>query len=71
LGLVVVALLIFVAYVFLINPALNGLVVKGYDIGKGEVISSIVEYTKTCQSPLPLTSYNNETVNLVAVECYQ
>jgi len=69
LGLVVVALLLVLVYIFLVKPALNGLVVEGYYMGQDEVISSIIEYVKTCQQ-LPLT-YGNETVNIVAVDCIQ
>lgn len=65
--LVVVALLLALAYIFLVKPALNGLVVEGYYIGQEEAVSSIIQYAKTCQQ-LPLT-YNNETVNIIAVNC--
>jgi hypothetical protein len=67
LALVVVVLLIVLAYIFLVKPALNGLVVEGYYMGQNEAVSSIIEYTKTCQQ-LPLT-YGNETVNIIAVNC--
>ena len=69
LALVVVALLIVLAYIFLVKPALNGLVVEGYYTGQSEAVSSIIQYVKTCQQ-LPLT-YGNETVNIVAVNCIQ
>jgi len=69
LGIVVILLAIVLCYIFLVQPALNGLVVEGYSIGQEETVSYIMEYAKTCQQ-LPLT-YNNETVNLVALECYQ
>jgi hypothetical protein len=67
LGIIVVALLLLLAYIFLIKPALNGLVVEGYYLGQEEAVSSIVQYAKTCQQ-LPLT-YGNETINIIAVEC--
>jgi hypothetical protein len=67
LGIIVVGLLLLLAYIFLVKPALNGLVVEGYYMGQEEAVSSIIEYAKTCQQ-LPLT-YANETVNLIAVNC--
>jgi hypothetical protein len=67
LGIIVVGLLLLLAYIFLVKPALNGLVVEGYYMGQNEAVSSIIEYVKTCQQ-LPLT-YGNETVNVVAVNC--
>ncbi|MCK9567993.1 hypothetical protein M0R72_03495 [Candidatus Pacearchaeota archaeon] len=69
LGLIVVALLLVLIYVFLVQPALNGLMVEGYYLGQEEAVSSIIEYAKTCQQ-LPLT-YGNETINIIAVECIQ
>ena len=65
--LVLAALLIALAYVFLIKPAITGMVSEYYYAGQSDAIYSIIEYAKTCQQ-LPLT-YENETVNLIAVNC--
>lgn len=65
--LILVALLVLLAYIFLIKPAITGMVTEYYYAGQSDAISSIIEYSKTCQQ-LPLT-YGNETVNIIAVNC--
>ena len=65
--LVLAALLIVLAYVFLVKPAITGMVLDYYTAGQSDAIYSIIEYAKTCQQ-LPLT-HGNETVNLIAVNC--
>lgn len=67
LGIVAVILALILIYVFLIQPTITGMVSEYYYAGQSDTIYSIVEYVKTCQQ-LPLT-FNNETINIVAVEC--
>lgn len=69
-GIVVVLLLLVVGYVFLVQPALNGLVVKGYNAGVESTIYSIVQQVVECKI-VPLNIGENQTINLVAVECLQ
>lgn len=66
---VVVLLLGFLAYFFLINPALNGLVTRGQNEGYQYAIYSVAQQAATCQQiSLP---YGNQTITLFAVECLQ
>jgi len=65
--LILAALLVLLAYVFLIKPAITGMVAEYYYAGQSDAVSSIIEYAKTCQQ-LPLT-YGNDTINIIAVEC--
>lgn len=69
LGVVIVALLLVVLYVFVVQPKLNGLVTQGQTEGYQYAILSIAQQAATCQS-VPLT-VGNQTINLVALECYQ
>lgn len=71
LGIVAVALLLVVCYIFLVQPALNGLVVKGYNQGVEDVVLTIAQQAVTCQQPVALPIGENQTINLVALECYQ
>lgn len=65
--LVIIVLLVVVAYAFIARPAINGLVVQGYNQGAQEVIIQIAQLANTCQV-VPLT-LGNQTINIVAVEC--
>lgn len=66
---VVVLLLGFLAYLFLINPALNGLVTRGQNEGYQYAMLSLAQQAATCQQ-VPLT-IGNQTITLFAVECLQ
>ncbi len=66
---VIVLLLGFLAYLFLVTPALNGLITRGYNQGAQEAILTIAQQVATCQQ-VPLT-VGNQTINLIAVECLQ
>jgi hypothetical protein len=68
---VVVLLLGFLAYLFLISPALSGLVNQGQTEGYQYAILSIAQQAATCPTDgVPLT-VGNQTMTLVALECYQ
>lgn len=70
LSIVSLLLLLVVAYTFLVKPVLNGLVTKGQNEGVQYAVTTIVQQAATCQQPVPLT-VGNQTINLVALECYQ
>jgi len=61
----VVVLLSVLAYLFLIKPALSGLVIQG----QNQAIVAIFQQAATCNA-IPLT-LGNQTLNLVAYECLQ
>ncbi|VVB82274.1 Uncharacterised protein [uncultured archaeon] len=65
----IVVLLGVLAFIFLVNPALNGLVVQGQTQGYNYAILTIAQQVATCK-PVPLT-IGNQTINLIAVECLQ
>jgi len=65
----VVLLLGFLGYLFLIQPALSGLVSQGQTEGMEYAITYIAQQAATCNT-VPLT-VENQTINLVAVECLQ
>lgn len=66
---VVVLLLGFLGYLFLIRPALSGLVVEGQNQGVQYTVVSIAQQAATCKT-VPLT-LGNETMELVWVKCLQ
>lgn len=63
-GLLLAGTLIFI---FVISPALNGLVVRGYNEGVQVAILTIAQQAAQCKT-VPLT-VGNATINLVAIEC--
>ena len=67
--LVILILLILVAYVFFVQPAIENRQAKAQAEGYEFAIVSVMQAAAQCQ-PVPLT-YNNQTINLVAVECLQ
>jgi hypothetical protein len=64
---VIIVLLSIIAYVFIVKPAINGLIVKGYNQGAQNVIIQIAQQATTCQQ-VPLV-IGNQTINIVAVGC--
>ncbi len=66
---IVVLLLGLIGYVFLIKPAINGLIIQGYNQGVTSSVTYLMQQAATCQ-PIPV-SIGNQTVNLIAVECLQ
>jgi hypothetical protein len=69
LGIVAIALLLVVLYVFVVQPKLNGLIIQGQSEGYQYTILSIAQQAATCQI-VPLT-VGNQTINLIAVDCLQ
>ncbi len=66
---VVILLLGFLGYLFLLRPALSGLVVQGQNEGVQYTVLSIAQQAATCKTvPLAL---GNETMELVWVKCLQ
>ncbi|VVB82766.1 Uncharacterised protein [uncultured archaeon] len=66
---VVVLLLGFIGYLFLIRPALSGLVVQGQNQGVQYTVLSIAQQAATCKTvSLPV---GNQTMDLVWVKCLQ
>ncbi len=66
---IVTLLLGIIGYTFFISPAVNGLVVQGQNQGIQYTIYSIAQRAATCQQ-VPL-QVENQTINLIAVECLQ
>lgn len=66
---VIVVLLIVLAFVFLVRPAMNGMVVQGQNQGYTYAFQQIFSLAAQCQQ-VPIT-YENQTINLIAVECLQ
>ncbi|OGJ12434.1 hypothetical protein A3K82_02745 [Candidatus Pacearchaeota archaeon RBG_19FT_COMBO_34_9] len=62
--LVIVILLGFIGYLFLINPALNGLVVRGYNQGQVDTINAILLQISN-SGYVQLPAGNNQTLILV------
>lgn len=67
---IIVILLLLVIYNFVIQPALNGLVVKGQTQGYNYAISALVQQVSSCNQ-VPIDVGNNQTINIIAVECLQ
>jgi len=57
-------------YLLVIQPSLNGLVVQGQVDGYTYAVQQIASIAVTCQQ-IPLNLGNNQTINLIAVECLQ
>ncbi len=66
---VIVVFLLAFTFIFVINPAINGMVVKGQTDGYSYAILAIMQKAITCEQ-IPLTA-GNQTINLIAVECLQ
>ncbi len=64
---IIMLMLVFIAYIFLVKPAISGLVVEGQNQGIQYTILSIMQQAATCQE-VPLT-FGNQTINIVAVDC--
>lgn len=67
---VISILLLVLAYLFLIRPAMNGLVVQGQTEGYNYAIQQIASLAIDCKQ-IPFNLGNNKTINLIAVECLQ
>jgi hypothetical protein len=64
-----IVLALALVYVLIVQPGLNGYVVKAQNQGVEWAVVSIMQQAAKCQQ-VPLT-YENQTINLVAVECLQ
>ena len=64
---VVIFLALVVVYAFVIQPAINGLMIQAYNEGAQTAIIQIAQQSSTCQQ-VPLI-IGNQTVNLVDVRC--
>ena len=72
---VIAALLLLVIYAFAVRPAINGYATKVYNqgvqYGVENAVVTIMQQAAACSSSgVPLT-YQNQTLNLVALECYK
>jgi hypothetical protein len=66
----VILLLAFLGYLFLIRPAISNYVVRVQNEGVEYAIYTLMYQASQCPSTgVPLT-YQNKTINLVALECY-
>ena len=68
---VIVLLLGFLGYLFLIRPAISGLVTQGYNQGTQYAILTIAQQAAQCPpAGVPLT-IGDQKITLAAMECYQ
>lgn len=67
--LVIAILLIFLAFIFIINPLLNGMVSQGQSQGYNFAVQQLFSLASQCQK-VPLT-FEDKTINLIAIECLQ
>jgi len=68
--LVIAALLITLAFIFLIKPAINGMVVQGQNDGYNYAVAQLFTLASPPQCQQVPVTFENQTINLVAVECY-
>ena len=62
--LIVVILIVVVGYVFLVSPALNGLVIKGYNQGQVDTINAILLQVSN-SGYVELYTANNQSLILI------
>jgi hypothetical protein len=67
--LVIAAFLLAFAFLFVVNPAISGMVTQQQNQGYAYAILSVMQKAATCQQ-VPLTA-GNQTIHLIAVECLQ
>jgi len=67
--LIIIILAAIVFYSFIIKPSISGYVIDKQAEGYQIAILTIMQRASTCQT-VPLF-YNNQTINLIAVECLQ
>ena len=66
-----VLLLGFLGYLFVISPALNGLVTRGQTEGYQYAVLTIAQQAAACPTAGVPLAVGNTTMSLVALECYQ
>ncbi|MCL5018513.1 MAG: hypothetical protein M1416_01965 [Candidatus Pacearchaeota archaeon] len=67
--LVIATLLIVLIFIFVITPAINGMIIKGQNDGYTYALLTIMQKAAACEQ-IPLT-LENQTINLIAIECLQ
>ena len=65
---VILVLLGVIAYVFAIKPAINSYVIGTQNQGAQLAVNYIAELAKQCKT-VPINIGENQTINLIAVEC--
>lgn len=66
---VIILLVGILAFVFLINPALNGLVVRGQNEGYNYAVQKIFSMASQCQEVQ--LNLENQTIKLISVDCLE
>jgi len=67
---IILALVAVMVYAFVVTPAISRYSQNQQIVGYQFVISQLAQQAVSCQ-PIPLAIGNNQTVNLIAVECLQ
>ena len=67
--LLVIVLSAVLLYVLVVAPALTGYAIQRQNEGAQFALLSVMQRAASCQT-VPLT-YNNQTINLIALECVQ
>jgi len=68
---VIAVLALLVIYAFAVRPAVNGYATKVYQQGVQDAVVSIMQQAAQCNSKGVSLNYQNQTLNLVALQCYQ
>jgi len=66
---VVLVLLAIVAYAFVISPRLSGYAVDKQNEGIQIAVLNIAQAAAQCQTPIQMPISENQTINLIALEC--
>lgn len=71
---IILALVAVMVYAFVVVPALGNYresqQIEGYNIAISQLTQQLAQQAISCQT-IPLAIGNNQTVNLIAVECLQ
>jgi uncharacterized protein (UPF0333 family) len=68
---IIAVLALVVVYAFVVKPGINGYAVKAYNGGAQDAVLTIAQQAAQCPpTGVPIT-IGNQTITLVAVECYQ
>ncbi len=68
---VVGILALLVVYAFAVKPAINGYATKVYNQGVQDTVVTIMQQASSCSSSGVPLKYQNTTLNMVALQCYQ
>jgi len=66
---IVLVLLAIIAYAFLVSPKISGYSVNKQVEGYQIALSEIARVASQCQQSIPIQIGENQTINLIAVEC--